>query len=423
MKTSSYALLGALAPFASAFPAAMYEMVKRDPSLYERGEEFAKLLEARQAGADAATALFEPVNTFNAAAQFVDVSAGSGHEYVAPSSTDLRGPCPGLNAMANHNFLPHDGWATITQLVDATNSVVGMGLSLGLFLSAYGAAIDGSGLAWSIGGVPSVAQAGLLPGGNGISNSHNKYESDASPTRPDLYESGNDYECVASQFQQLIDASPGSVTIDSLTEFRSQRFDTQIANNPYFFNGPFTGVLVQPAAYTFIFRYMANHSEEYPAGYLDYDVLKSWFGVTGENGNYVANQGTERIPENWYKRAIEYPYDTTYLSADTLAAAALHPKFLNIGGNTGKVNTFTGVDVTNLTGGVYNSKTLTQGNNLECFVYQTAAQAKPDVALNVLSKLGGALANVTSGLNCPQLQAIDQAQLEQFPGYTRSPAA
>lgn len=43
--------------------------------------------------------------------------------------------------------------------------------------------------------------------------------------------------------------SPGGfVTMDSLTDFRSTRFDTQIANNPYFFNGPFTGVLVQPAA-------------------------------------------------------------------------------------------------------------------------------------------------------------------------------
>ena len=41
----------------------------------------------------------------------------------------------------------------------------------------------------------------------------------------------------------------GQVTLDSLTAFRSQRFDDQIAQNPYFFNGPFTGVLVQPAAY------------------------------------------------------------------------------------------------------------------------------------------------------------------------------
>lgn len=33
-----------------------------------------------------------------------------------------------------------------------------------------------------------------------------------------------------------------------------------------------------------------------------------------------------------YKRPIEYPYDNAYFLADAANAAALHPKFLNIGG-------------------------------------------------------------------------------------------
>lgn len=296
-----------------------------------------------------------------------------------------------------------------------------MGPALGAFLAAFGATIDGSGLAWSIGGTPTPAQAGLLPGGNGISGSHNKYEADASPTRPDLYEAGNDYKTVVAQFQQLIDASPGSVTMESLTSFRSQRFDTQIANNPYFFNGPFTGVVVQPAAYTFIYRFMANHSAEHPTGYLSYDVIKDWFGISGESGSYTAKQGWERIPADWYKRPIEYPYDTDYYAADLVNAAALHPKFLNIGGNTGKVNTFTGVDVTDLSGGLYNAQTLAQGNNAACFGYQFAAQAKPDVALAALNKLDDALGTISSKLSCPQLSKIDKAQLMQFPGYSKNP--
>ena len=299
-----------------------------------------------------------------------------------------------------------------------------MGPGLAAFLSAFGAVIDGSGVAWSIGGTPTAAQAGLLPGGNGISNSHNKYESDASPTRPDLYEAGNDYKTVAAQFQQLIDASPGGeVTLDSLTSFRSQRFDTQIANNPYFFNGPFTGVLVQPAAYTFIYRFMANHSDENPYGYLSYDVIKSWFGITGDSGNYQANQGQERIPEAWYKRAVEYPYDNAYFLADAAAAAALHPKFLNVGGNTGETDSFTGVDISDLTGGVFNAESLAEGDNFACLAYQFAAQAKPDVALDVLTKLTDAVGDLVGGLSCPELAEIDESQLEMFPGYTRSPAA
>lgn len=176
-----------------------------------------------------------------------------------------------------------------------------MGPILALFLAVLGGALDGDLLNWSMGGTPSLTQGGatgIL--GNGLIGSHNKYEGDASPTRPDLYEAGNNYMTVTEQFQQLIDASPGGVvTLDSLTSFRSQRFDTQIKNNPYFFNGPFSGVLVQPAAYTFIYRFMANHSAEDPAGRLSYETIQSWFGVEGSNKNYNAVQGNERIPDNW----------------------------------------------------------------------------------------------------------------------------
>lgn len=58
---------------------------------------------------------------FNADAQRIDVSGE--HAFVPPnfSAGDLRGPCPGLNALANHNYLPHNGWASLTQFVDATN--------------------------------------------------------------------------------------------------------------------------------------------------------------------------------------------------------------------------------------------------------------------------------------------------------------
>lgn len=91
------------------------------------------------------------------------------------------------------------------------------------------------GTSWSIGGTPPAGVGGPLAHfGKGISGSHNRYEGDASPTRPDLYEEGNDYMTKANQAQQLLDASPGDkITINTLTAFRQQRFKTQIANNPY----------------------------------------------------------------------------------------------------------------------------------------------------------------------------------------------
>lgn len=172
--SSSQALLGALAPLAAAFPAAlMKEAFENDPQLAARA---LKLLNERQTGADAATALFEPVPTFDAATQYIDVSEGSGHEWVAPVAGDLRGPCPGLNAFANHGFLPHNGYATTQQFIDATTEVVGMGPILAGFLSILGSAIDGSGTAWSIGGTPGAGIGGLLAqDGNGLIGSHNKY--------------------------------------------------------------------------------------------------------------------------------------------------------------------------------------------------------------------------------------------------------
>jgi hypothetical protein len=79
------------------------------------------------------------------------------------------------------------------------------------------------------------------------------------------------------------------------------------------------------------------------------------------------------------------------------------------------------VDIGDLTGGVFNAATLTQGNNFACYVYQLAAQAKPDILLGALDALTDAIGKAVSGLGCPQLQAIDTKQLEALPGYTKEP--
>ena len=125
----------------------------------------------------------------------------------------------------------------------------------------------------------------------------NRYDSDVSPTRPDLYEkytpthcpttlhilifhSGNDYKVIVSQFQQLFDLQPDATTanydLSVLTPFRATRFQQSISNNPYFFNWPLSGVAVHPAAYTFIYRFMSDKSATYPEGILNQDGLKSF---------------------------------------------------------------------------------------------------------------------------------------------------
>ena len=56
---------------------------------------------------------------FDAASQLVNVRGK--HAFRPPGRGDQRGPCPGLNALANHNYLPHDGVATIEQFIESTS--------------------------------------------------------------------------------------------------------------------------------------------------------------------------------------------------------------------------------------------------------------------------------------------------------------
>ncbi|KAF2148326.1 Cloroperoxidase [Myriangium duriaei CBS 260.36] len=364
---------------------------------------------------------------FNASQQYI--SNQGQYKFVAPGPTDQRGPCPGLNAMANHGYLPHDGIATIPEFISSTNKVFGMGVDLGTFLAIYGSVFDGDLTKWSIGGPDSrVSTLGLgIP--QGISGSHNKYEGDASPTRGDLYVSGNDYKLQLKQFEALYDLAiknGDKVDLQLLTDYRYTRFQEGITGNPYFFNAPFSGVLAQPAAWTFIFRFMGNKSAEYPAGYLNTNVLKSFYAITGDRSNFQYTPGYERIPDNWYTRNALDPYSIPFLEADTINMALQHPEFASIGGNTGQPNTYTAVDPGDLTGGVFNGATLLQGNNLFCYAMEVTVQEAPDILSGLFTDvnaaqdaLGAAINAATNSLGCPKLNNIDKSQFNKYPGFTK----
>ena len=50
------------------------------------------------------------------------VSTTGKYAFVAPGAGDQRGPCPGLNALANHGYLPHNGVADIPTIISAVNT-------------------------------------------------------------------------------------------------------------------------------------------------------------------------------------------------------------------------------------------------------------------------------------------------------------
>ena len=54
------------------------------------------------------------------------------------------------------------------------------------------------------------------------------------------------------------------------------------------------------------------------------------------------------------------------------------PEAVSVGGNTGSVNTFTGVDLGDITGGAYRTADLTNPTKFVCYFYQITLALVPD---------------------------------------------
>ncbi|CAH0394596.1 unnamed protein product [Bemisia tabaci] len=171
---------------------------------------------------------------------------------------------------------------------------------------------------------------------------------------------------------------------------------------------------------------MANHTSEHPEGHLGPEVLKSFFSVTEDAyGNFKYEYGHERIPDNWYRRAVGDEYNIPFFLGDLEAAARKHPEFLSIGGNTGKVNSFVGVDPTNPSGSVFNAKNLAEGNNFFCYFF-SLMQASPNAneylqihPIESATEHFSQFSSFASRFNCPQRERLDPDAFDKYPGFTR----
>jgi len=332
--------------------------------------------------------------------------------------------------MANHGYFPKNGVGGLTDFIVGTGEAFGMGADLAAFLAVYGAIFDGDLLQYSIGGpYPSLTNlGGLLGAPAGLSGSHNKYEGDVSPVRGDLYTHGNDYRSQIDQFARLYELgmqNGGHIDLQTLTDYRVERFNNSLETNPYFFNAPFAGVIASPAAWSFIYRFMANKTEEYPEGILDLETLKSFYAMSGDYPDFTYTPGHERIPDNWYSRNIIDYYTIPYFALDAVAMLVAYPQFASLGGNTGTPNSFVGVEPDELTNGVFNAATLFEGNNALCYGLQVSTSLAPDILSGLytdidpaMDKLGPVITNVTDALGCPTLNNINKEQFAKYPGYT-----
>ncbi|KAF7362512.1 hypothetical protein MVEN_00599000 [Mycena venus] len=141
------------------------------------------------------------------------------HQWIAPKATDVRSPCPGLNTLANHGYLPRDG----------------RNISIPMMVQA---ALDGFNV-----GVDAILQAakfGLLSTDDLMTLNldalklHNLIEHDASLSRNDLAVTGDNLHFNETIFTTLANSNPGVDYYDptSAGQVQHDRLAISLATNP-----------------------------------------------------------------------------------------------------------------------------------------------------------------------------------------------
>ncbi|KAI9049361.1 hypothetical protein LZ554_006395 [Drepanopeziza brunnea f. sp. 'monogermtubi'] len=368
-------------------------------------------------------------NKFDAKAQLVSTSGE--HAFIAPGPGDIRGPCSGLNAAANHGYIPRDGIATARTINTGLWEAFGLDQTATLFLQTATMFFDGDPLSgrWSIGYHSDKTQSlGAL--GNFLGNEtgicaygHLKTEGDASITRGDWLAPTQNSNCASyPEFaQELLDLATemtgGNITPQVLAQHQYNRKQYSIATNPYYFSPAYAGAIFTFGAHMFAYELLANHSTEYPRGFLTPEVFETFFSYTRDaNNQLVYTYGHERIPENWYRRAHDDAWTVADILISTGQQCLSYPSNCAVGGNTGTVNSFAGVDLGDISGGLVNSVTdLSNPEKLGCFISQVIQADVPSFLDNVFN--GVALTQVLGLIPTVLLPAL--APLGNCPGLPK----
>ncbi|KAJ6562660.1 Cloroperoxidase [Mycena capillaripes] len=146
------------------------------------------------------------------------------HQWIAPKATDQRSPCPGLNTLANHGYLPRNG----------------LNISVPMIMQA---AIDG----FNVGpdAILQAAKFGLLSGDDFTTMNldplklHNLIEHDASVSRSD-FGVGDNLHFNEMIFSTLANSNPGVdyYNATSAGQVQHDRLAISLATNPNITNTP-----------------------------------------------------------------------------------------------------------------------------------------------------------------------------------------
>ncbi|KIS72423.1 uncharacterized protein UMAG_00822 [Mycosarcoma maydis] len=212
------------------------------------------------------------------------------HPWQAPPRGAKRGPCPGLNTIANHGYIPRNGIVNPIQLMVGTFQALNLSPDLSAILVAI-----------SFVGLGDLLQMKLSIGdryglGSGLSH-HGILEGDASVTRDDNY-FGNSWDADPKRVAQFISETntygKGNVDIWSLANSRYRAWDWSRKNNPVFDFNPWR-MLVAYSESGFVHEVLRGSFVKF-----DEAMIKSWFLQ-------------ERFPKGWSKRIV--PFSTPEIVA------------------------------------------------------------------------------------------------------------
>jgi hypothetical protein len=227
-----------------------------------------------------------------------------GYEFKEPGLRDSRGPCPGLNLLANYGYLPRNGTVTFGQVVEAAARGFNMGPDLAALLSTFAVLTDGDIIteSWNL---------GVGSGGLGGLNRHSTVEADVSPNREDYYNGCGDAHSLSSRlFKQNVEAASRSSKKDFGLDTMGDHYSISAAfsknYNPWLYYFPFPSI-VSFAAYNFYPQFFSNGTYGL-GGVANYESISSIIGAQYSPKDDAFVYVPERWPENWYRRS--FPYTT-----------------------------------------------------------------------------------------------------------------
>lgn len=238
-----------------------------------------------------------------------------GYKFIAPGAGDSRGPCPGLNLLANYGYLPRNGYVNFGQVLDATSRGFNMGTDLATVLAAFAVLGDGDldSLSFYLGA-----------GKNGVGglNRHSTVEADVSPNREDYYNGCGDNHHLSSRLvKQMVNFaykdSSKQFTMNVMAQHYGQSAGFSKNYNPFLYYFPFPQI-VSLGAFAFYPQFFSNGT--YGAGGVpNYKSIMSIIGAEYDQSTGEFKYVPEKWPENWYRRATPYG-----------AVGALNDAFLQI---------------------------------------------------------------------------------------------